>query len=839
MSANMASRRWTSIPTRLVALLVLAFVLGLGTAQAQAPNATLAQSQSAKITEIVTRVDGLAAGVDKIATDDAKLVEVRIQAEQAERDLLAASLAFQPRLTEISTRLDQLGAPPADGQPAEPEAVTAERNRLLGEKAEINELIGKAETGSITANQLVGKVNDIRRDLFSRALYTRTPVTLESMAEARTAFANEVSLFKRRVTSWWNFTARFKYGALTIATGITQAIILLFYSVGRRLFYRLTWRDPAEEHPSYLARLSTAIWSVLVTSLSIVVFILTALATFDLSRVISEPILDLFDGFFSLILIVLFVRALATAILSPGNPAWSLVPIGEKPARRIRALIVGIAAVSGLDFWLNNVSEILDSPVSVSVLKAIVSTIAVGILIALLGKVKPFTDEDGNPRPWPTWFRYSLFAVGLVPIGAALFGYVGFARFVLEQIVLSGGILVTMYLGYLSSQALSQEEAFAKTSLGQRLERTGRFDHATLDQMSIAFSVIINVLILAIGLSLILLQWGFQLQDIVNWVYRAATEIRIGSVSISLFGILTGIAVFFIACFATRWFQGWLDNSVLKRGKFDTGVRNSIRTAVGYLGIGLAVLVGISVAGINLSNLALVAGALSLGIGFGLQNIVSNFVSGLILLAERPFKEGDWIVAGAHVGLVKKISVRATEIETFQRQTIILPNSELINQPVGNWTHKNRLGRVDIAVGVSYDSDPVMIRDFLMDIARNNKLVLRNPEPQVVFTNFGASSLDFELRVFLADIFNSAIVQTELRMEIYKRMKEEGIEIPFPQTDLHIKSGSPDDVRRFVQAVRPAQEAPVADGTKDQEETSAAQDKPVPVKPRRKRENPE
>ena len=143
----------------------------------------------------------------------------------------------------------------------------------------------------------------------------------------------------------------------------------------------------------------------------------------------------------------------------------------------------------------------------------------------------------------------------------------------------------------------------------------------------------------------------------------------------------------------------------MARGRVDPGVRNSIRTVVGYAGLALAALMGVSAAGIDLSNLALIAGGLSLGIGFGLQNVVSNFVSGLILLAERPFKAGDWIVAGDVSGTVKKISVRATEIETFQRQTMILPNSMLINTAVGNWTHKNKLGRMDIKVNVAYDAD--------------------------------------------------------------------------------------------------------------------------------------
>src|SRR5690606_33774760 len=156
--------------------------------------------------------------------------------------------------------------------------------------------------------------------------------------------------------------------------------------------------------------------------------------------------------------------------------------------------------------------------------------------------------------------------------------------------------------------------------------------------------------------------------------------------------------------------------SVMARGRVDAGVRNSIRTVVGYAGLAIAALIGISAAGINLTSLALVVGGLSLGIGFGLQNIVQNFVSGLILLAERPFKAGDWIVAGGVSGNVKKISVRATEIETFQKQTVILPNSELINAAVGNWTHKNKLGRVDVPVGVAYSSDPRRVHAVLTEI---------------------------------------------------------------------------------------------------------------------------
>jgi potassium efflux system protein len=177
---------------------------------------------------------------------------------------------------------------------------------------------------------------------------------------------------------------------------------------------------------------------------------------------------------------------------------------------------------------------------------------------------------------------------------------------------------------------------------------------------------------------------------------------------------------------------------------------------------------------------------LSLGIGFGLQNVVSNFVSGLILLAERPFKVGDWIVAGAVSGTVKKISVRATEIETFQRQSVILPNSDLINSAVGNWTHRNKLGRVEVPIGVAYGSDAKRVHQILLDIARGHPLVLKNPEPFVLFSAFADSSMNFEIRVFLADIGNSAFVQNDLRFAILEAFEREHIDIPFPQRSIRV-----------------------------------------------------
>ncbi|WP_440983831.1 mechanosensitive ion channel family protein, partial [Shinella sumterensis] len=357
---------------------------------------------------------------------------------------------------------------------------------------------------------------------------------------------------------------------------------------------------------------------------------------------------------------------------------------------------------------------------------------------------------------------------------------VGLARFVAAQIVVTGAILVTMYIGFLSGRAVSANNAFGATAVGKRLEERFGLSPIVLDQIGLVSGLSIYLLIIVLFLPMIFLQWGFQIADIESWAYRIFTEIRIGSITISLVGILAGIVLFALGFIVTRWFQKWVDGNVLARSQVDAGVRNSVRTAVGYAGVALAGLIGISAAGINLSSLALVAGALSLGIGFGLQNIVSNFVSGLILLAERPFKVGDWVVAGTTEGFVRRISVRATEIETFQRQTVIVPNSVLINGQVGNWTHRNKLGRIDIALSVHAGNDPRRVQEVIADVVRGQQGLLRNPEPVVVFQAFSAATLDFEIRAFLADILNGTAVKSELRAAILERFRADDIAMSGP-----------------------------------------------------------
>jgi small-conductance mechanosensitive channel len=304
------------------------------------------------------------------------------------------------------------------------------------------------------------------------------------------------------------------------------------------------------------------------------------------------------------------------------------------------------------------------------------------------------------------------------------------------------------------------------------------------------------LLILAIA-PFVLVLAGFSAERLRDLIAQAFLGFRIGGLTISIAQIALAIGFFVAGLAATRLVQRGLARGPFAYSRLDVGVQSSLTTLVGYVGLAVAALIGLTALGVNLSNLAIIAGALSVGLGFGLQSVVNNFVSGLILLFERPIKVGDWVVTASGEGTVRKISVRSTEIETFDRSTIIVPNAELIAQTVTNLTHRDKLGRVTVAVGVAYGSDVEATRAILLKCANEHPDVLQHPEPFVVFKDFGASSLDFELRAFLADIGRGLQARTDLRFAIYKAFGEAGIEIPFPQQVVYIKpvSGAPETGR--------------------------------------------
>ncbi|OAE47124.1 mechanosensitive ion channel family protein [Agrobacterium tumefaciens] len=792
-------RRAGALAAVLVALFALFSALGVAPVSAQEATTPAASGaiQPSTIEQAKTDLEKwksdlsfISGQVEAGGRDDAQLVDLKGRADGIATDAAATNAKLRGRLDQIKTRLDALGAAPGEGQPPEASMVTEERNRLTAERGEVNAVAGEVEATANNAAQISNNITAVRRALFAATLFKRTEVSAQTLGDASSAFLTELSNLNNAFSSWatyvWNYKRLPMFGAVTLS--IMAA--LLFLVGGYRLFGSRMERRAFTGEPSYLRRLSVAFWSTMVQSLSLFLFLVTSAFFLDNFNVLRSDIAPILFGAMAVTGFVYFVSRLSYAIFAPTQPEWRLLKVSNKGAHTLSSAVLLMALVNGLDYLFGTISETLYSPLIVTVAKSFVASIIIGLILLTVSFLRPVIgegqDSDTGHQRLPRWLVILLRVGGLILIGACLTGYVGLARFLATQIVATGAVLATMYIGILSGKAISRQGAFAESLAGRYLARRYGLGVVPLDQAGLVAGLGIYVVALAFGVPLILFSWGFQPGDIESWAYRLLTGITVGNASISLIGIFGGILVFAIGYIITRWFQKWLDSNVMARGQVDAGVRNSVKTGIGYLGIAVAAIFGVSSAGLNLSSLALVASALSVGIGFGLQNIVSNFVSGLILLVERPFKVGDWVVTGTTEGTVKRLSVRATEIETFRGQSIIVPNSEFINSSVGNWTHRNRIMRAEIPVSVAYDSDPQKVMDILLELVRAQPPVLRNPEPHVEFLRFGDFSLDFELRFHLADLSNGLAVKNALRIAILQRFRDEGIAIPFPQRNLNI-----------------------------------------------------
>lgn len=296
--------------------------------------------------------------------------------------------------------------------------------------------------------------------------------------------------------------------------------------------------------------------------------------------------------------------------------------------------------------------------------------------------------------------------------------------------------------------------------------------------------------------------WGLR-EEGEQWARALySTGIKVGGVRIVLGKLLIGILLFVALYTFTRWLKRKLETEWLLRAAIEPGTRDTVATVFGHVTFAIAAMIGLSYAGVDLSKLAIVAGALSVGIGFGLQNIVSNFVSGLILLFERPVQAGDFVSVGQTQGVVRKMRIRATEIETPDHETAIVPNSDLLSTHLRNRNLRSRYGRAVLQISVACDSDPQQVRRVLLEIADAHPSVIKKGQPPggpaVSFSGFGGSAFQFELAVQVVQADKAGEVASDLRFAIVDAFRREGIEMPFPQQDLHLRS-VPESLRKTAE----------------------------------------
>ncbi|MGH8528535.1 MAG: mechanosensitive ion channel family protein [Nevskiales bacterium] len=306
---------------------------------------------------------------------------------------------------------------------------------------------------------------------------------------------------------------------------------------------------------------------------------------------------------------------------------------------------------------------------------------------------------------------------------------------------------------------------------------------------------------LLLGLPLLVLHfWGLTEIALDLLGKLSSRGFELGEVNIVPGKILLGVVFFSALLSLTRWIKRQLERKWLLRTPMEHGTRTAVSTIFGYATFILAVLIGLSVAGVQLTNLAVVAGALSVGIGFGLQNVVNNFVSGLILLFERPIRVGDLISVNEVSGYVRRISIRSTEIETGERMSVIVPNSALISGIVSNWTLRDRYGRVSLPISVAYGSDTELVQKLLLDAVAAHPDAIKPghpfvPGPAVLFVGFANSALNFQLNVFVQDADKRGQVASDLNFAIDRAFRAQGVEMPFLQREVQLRAPLEDEAR--------------------------------------------
>ena len=707
----------------------------------------------------------------------------------------------QDSLARANDSLSLLGPAPKEGEPPEAAALAAEREALNTRISYLRGQQTRILANIDTSAALLGELSGRRlRDLYRNIVRRDAPLFLPELWRDAAAETQSVTAALRRHLSKWTDGRADAGGVFLNVAGLVAAMAASFLMFGPiRDWARRAFTARLEAHQPTPARRVAAAGVKMLTRL--VPGLIGGVIVIETSRalgLLGPEGVPVARAIWIALIAYLLVDGFVGGLFAPSAPAWRIADIDTAKGRRVAALLLAIVIVIGAKSVLTEIARAAgDAGRLIDVVAGVSAMMVGGLLFALCerrlwtadaaGAEAPAAQKSANGTgggPWPA-LRLAGRSFGVLLIAAALAGHVNLADFVSTRIYY---LALLIGLAWFVRAALKESAAWADRRL-----KSGKPGGETAgDSQAFQFWIgagIDLVLLIAVAPALFVLA-GVDVSAVRDLVARAFAGFRVGGVVISLSDIFFSVAVFVGILTATRVLQGALQRGPLAHSRMDSGIQNSLTTLFGYAGLVVAAIVGLGMLGVDFSNLALIAGALSVGIGFGLQSIVNNFVSGLILLFERPIKAGDWIVTASGEGIVKKISVRSTEIETFDRASIIIPNSELIASTVTNWTHKSALGRIRVAVGVSYDSDPDLVREILLKCGNDHPLVVRYPEPFVVWMDFGASSLDFELRAFISDIAKGLQVRTDLRYAIFKAFRERGVEIPFPQQDIHIRTAT-------------------------------------------------
>jgi potassium efflux system protein len=758
-----------SVARQCLAGLVFLFWATIGAAQSAAPDYEQWQS-------VAERAE---MAVETAAASDAAFNVVRSEIAGWREQFQAQFSVNDSRILTLREQIAALGPVPEDP--------TTEADEIVARRAELNAQIQRLTTPQRTAeeafsraNGIIAEIDRIIRDRQADELLNAGPWpvnpafwpgALRNLRDTVTAFGAGTR------QAWGNPTRRSEAQSNLPLTILLVVVGVLLVTRARSwsewLAVRIQLRD--SRATADVAAFIVSLGQIVAPMIGVIALV-RAITVTDMFGPRGRVLLESLE---TVGLLLFFALWLASRTFPGDDAVRGATLLPSKRRTEARVYIFFLALVYAASFLLSEFSTFdRYTPATDAVLNYPLVILASLMLIRvgwILRRVKTKSDDEAAPEQFVTRRAIALFGRGVMIVGVvapllATFGYGTAAKFLVFPTILTLGLFGTVRL--LQTFVRDVYAAFKQ-------------DEEAKDKL---FPTLASFAIVVLAIGVLPLIWGARVTDMTEIFSQVRTGVKIGDVTITPGSFFTLFLVFGLGYGITRAVQNALKVSVLPKTKIEPGGQVAIVSGLGYVGIFLAGLIAITAAGIDMSSFAIVAGALSVGIGFGLQTIVSNFVSGIILLIERPIAEGDWIEVGGQMGYVRSISVRSTRIETFDRTDVIVPNADLISGTVTNYTRGNTVGRVIIPVGVAYGTDTRRVDRILRELAEAHPMALMNPPPMILFAGFGADSMDFEIRMILRDVNWMMVVKNELNHQIAARFAEEGIEIPFAQRDVWLRN---------------------------------------------------
>ena len=765
---------------------LLLFCALAGTAWAQAPAA--APDLDDTLDHIRQVIDGAQQSLRNAdSLDDTQLQSLRSDAvgAQAQASGIAGTLA--PQLAGIQARMAELGTA-VPGTKEDPD-VAAQRTQLAKSSSAVDAQLKLAKLLAVEGQQLADQLWTLRRSQFQARLGERAHSILATpfWSELREDLPSDTTRLAALLTEVRTSARATPLAAWLGAPVAIAAAAWLLRWLRRRALDWLTTRTPSGR----LRRSLYALMTVLQWTLNFGMLATALYAVLNWNRGLQPATEGLLANLTGTLWFGGFMFGLWRTLLSAGRPSWRLLPIPDAVATGLRWLPPLLTIVSLISWLAERLVVVANSSLSLTVAVNCVVALALGITVVLAlmrGERlwrREIQKDDARSRPiWLAIVAGLNWLVLATAVVCLLAGYVAFGSFAIKQVVWASIVIGSAYLlATLVDDVLMAWLATAPPADASAADTTPAQARASA-QIAVLASGVIRVALVLLALILLLAPFGEGPSDLLRRSGQWQQGLTIGAFKLQPTTVLQALLVLLVGLGVVRLLRRWLADRYLPTTSLDPGMRASATSLFGYAGVVVAISLAMSAIGIGLERIAWVASALSVGIGFGLQAVVQNFVSGLILLAERPVKVGDWVSLSGVEGDIRRINVRATEIQMGDRSTVIVPNSEFITKIVRNVTLANPIGLVQVKLPVPIGSDAEKVRTLLLQAFDANTDVLDNPGPAVLLDGVDGGQLMFNATGYASSPRIVARVRSELLFDVLKRLSELDITLARPPTML-------------------------------------------------------